>query len=133
MKRMPFEPPTEHYDERIKAIDEQICYLIKKRKDLSNNNPSFPTKQLITAWSKKYNFYEDFLNSVFADFLNENIYKPVVEPKRLLKNIPILKSLRSSEHQENGYIRSSGVGKASSGPGYIPNFKGETIHLLRLN
>ena len=71
MKRMPFEPPTEHYDEEIEAIDEQICNLIKQRKDLSNNNPGFPTKQLIANWAKKYNFYEDFLNSVFAHFLNE--------------------------------------------------------------
>lgn len=92
MKRMPFEPPTEHYDERIEAIDEQICELIKRRKDLSSQNPGFPTKQHITNWAKKYHFYEDFLNSVFADFLLEDIYKPIVEPFGFLKNIPILKS-----------------------------------------
>jgi hypothetical protein len=63
-----------------------------KRKELSKNNPGFPTKQLIADWSIKYNFYEDFLNSVFAHLLNEEIYKPVVEPKGFLKNIPILKS-----------------------------------------
>ena len=97
MKRMPFEPPTEHYDERIEAIDEQICQLIKQRKELSNNNPGFPTKQLIANWAKKYNFYEDFLNSVFAHFLNEEIYKPVVEPKGYLKNIPILKSFEKDD------------------------------------
>jgi hypothetical protein len=92
MKRMVFEPPTEHYDEKIESIDEQICNLIKQRKDLSNNNPGFPTKELITKWSLKFNFYEDFLNSVFSHFLSEEIYKPVVEPKGFLKNIPMLKS-----------------------------------------
>lgn len=92
MKRMPFEPPTEHYDEKIETIDEQICNLIEQRKELSNNNPGFPTKELITKWSMKYNFYEDFLNSVFSHFLNEDIYKPTVEPKGFLKNIPMLKS-----------------------------------------
>lgn len=92
MKRMQFESPTEHYDEHIEEIDEQICNLIMKRKELSKNNPGFPTKQLIADWSIKYNFYEDFLNSVFAHLLNEEIYKPVVEPKGFLKNIPILKS-----------------------------------------
>jgi hypothetical protein len=97
MKRMPFEPPTEHYDEHIGVIDEQICNLIKRRKELSNNNPGFPTKQLIADWSIKYNFYEDFLNSVFAHFLNEDIYKPVVEPKEFLKNIPILKSFEKDD------------------------------------
>ncbi|MFD2216425.1 hypothetical protein [Metabacillus endolithicus] len=92
MKRMPFEPPTEHYDEKIETIDEQICYLIEQRKELSNNNPGFPTKELINKWSMKYNFYEDFLNSVFSHFLNEEIYKPAVEPKGFLQNIPMLKS-----------------------------------------
>lgn len=92
MKRMPFEPPTEHYDKQIVSIDEHICNLIKQRKELSNNNPGFPTKDLISKWSIKYSFYEDFLNSVFSHLLNEDIYKPVVEPKGFLKNIPILKS-----------------------------------------
>jgi hypothetical protein len=45
----------------------------------------------------------------------------------------IVDSVPPSKYKENGYIRSSGVGKESSGPGYIPNFKGEPIHLLRLN
>jgi hypothetical protein len=97
MNRMPFEPPTEHYDEQIEAIDEQICKLIKQRKDLSKNNPGFPTKHLITNWAKKYNFYEDFLNSVFAHFLNEDIYKPVIEPQGFLKNIPLLKSFEKDD------------------------------------
>jgi hypothetical protein len=51
---MPFEAPTYHYDERIQAIDEQICELIKQRKDRSNQNPGFPTKELILAWSEKF-------------------------------------------------------------------------------
>jgi hypothetical protein len=97
MKLMPFEPPTEHYDDRIEAIDEQICNLIKQRKDTSNNNPGFPTKQLISDWSKKYNLYEEFLNSVFGHFLNEEIYRPVVEPKGFLKTIPILKSFEKDD------------------------------------
>ena len=70
MKRMSFEPPTEYYDERIEAIDEQICVLIKQRKDISNYNPGFPTKKLISDWSKKYNLYEEFLNGVFGHFFN---------------------------------------------------------------
>ncbi|WP_062106779.1 hypothetical protein [Bacillus niameyensis] len=97
MRRYEFEPPTDHYDQRIKDLDQQICELIKKRKDLSDNNPGFPTKQLISAWSKQFNFYEGFLNSVFMDFLNEDIYKPVVDPKGFLKNIPILKSFEKDK------------------------------------
>jgi len=97
MKRMPFEPPTEHYDKNIEAIDGQICNLIRQRKDLSKNNPGFPTKQLIASWAKQYNFYEEFLNSVFSHFLNEEFYRPVVEPKGYLKNIPILKSFEKDD------------------------------------
>lgn len=52
MKQMPFEPPVDHYDERIAAVDEQICQLIKQRKELSNNDPGFPTQQHIHDWSK---------------------------------------------------------------------------------
>jgi hypothetical protein len=68
LKRMPFEPPTQHYNQEIEAIDEQICHLIRLRKELSNNDPGFPTKDLIAEWSSKYGFYEDFLNSVFPLF-----------------------------------------------------------------
>jgi hypothetical protein len=96
MKRMTFEPPTDHYDNRLESIDEQICDLIKQRKELSKN-PGFPTKQLISAWSEKYNLYEDFINGVFSHFLHEEMFRPVVEPKGFLRNIPILKSFEKDE------------------------------------
>ncbi|MCM3764925.1 hypothetical protein [Neobacillus niacini] len=97
MKRMGFEPPTEHYDSRIEDIDEQICKLIKQRKDLTNNNPGFPTEQLINKWSKKYDLYELFLNGVFGHFYNEELFKPIVEPEGFVKNIPILKSFEKDD------------------------------------
>ncbi|WP_407270396.1 hypothetical protein [Radiobacillus sp. PE A8.2] len=92
MKQMRFEPPTEHYDEKIASIDEQICNLIMQRKEISDNNPGFPPKQMITRWAAKYNLYEDFINSVFSQFLDEDMYKPVVEPQGFLQNVPVLKS-----------------------------------------
>ena len=97
MEQMSFEPPTDHYDERIVMIDEQICQLINQRKELSNNNPGFPPKQYIADWSKKYHFYESFLDSVFANFFYEEVHKPVVEPKGFRKNIPILKSFERED------------------------------------
>lgn len=97
MKRISFEAPTEHYDERIEAIDEQICALMKQRKDISSNNPGFPPKILISNWSKKYNLYEEFLNGVFGHFFNEELYRPIVEPEGFLKNIPILKSFEKDD------------------------------------
>ncbi|GAB2324122.1 hypothetical protein IRB23M11_17440 [Alkalibacterium sp. m-11] len=97
MKPMLFEPPTDHYDERIAATDEQICQLIKQRKELSDNNPGFPTEKHITDWSKKYDFEEDFLNYIFVDLLNEDLYKPVVEPKNFIKNTPVMKAFENDD------------------------------------
>lgn len=97
MKRMPFERPTEHYDERLTAIDEQICALLKQRKDLSNNNPGFPFPELISIWSGKYDLYEDLLNSIFSTLRMEEEFKPRVEPKKFIKHIPILKSVEKDE------------------------------------
>ncbi|MBM6613844.1 hypothetical protein JTF06_02910 [Desemzia sp. RIT804] len=97
MEQMSFEPPTDHYDERIATIDEQICQLINQRKELSNNNPGFPTKQYIADWSKKHHFYEDFLNSIFSNFFYEDVHRPVVKPTGFRKNIPILKSFERED------------------------------------
>ncbi len=94
---MQFEPPTDHYDERIAATDEQIYKLIKQRKEISCNNPGFPTKRYITEFSKKYKFDENFLNYIFVNLLNEDLYKPIVEPKNFLKNTPILKAFEKDD------------------------------------
>jgi hypothetical protein len=97
MKRMPFERPTEHYDERIIPIDEKICALLKERKELSNQNPGFPPPENITNWAKKYGLYEDLLNSVFGTLRMEDEFKPRVEPKNFIKHIPILQSVEIDE------------------------------------
>ncbi|MFC7681031.1 hypothetical protein [Paenibacillus sp. GCM10028914] len=97
MKRMPFTPPTAYYDERIKDIDEQLCSLIKRRKETSNENPGFPNEQFIKQWASKYSLYEDLLNSFFSLFLNEQLFKPQIEPKGFRRNIPVLKSFEQDE------------------------------------
>lgn len=97
MKLYQFEPPTDHYDGRHEEIDEQICELIKIRKNLSGSTPSFPTKRLISDWSRKYDLYEEFLQGLFFHLFNEEIYKPAVVPKGFMKNIPVLKSFEKEE------------------------------------
>lgn len=93
MKRMPFERPVEHYDERIYNIDEQICELLKLRKQLSNNNPGFPPFEYISKWAETFELYEDFLKAVFGTFSSEEHFKPMVEPSDFRKHIPLLKSV----------------------------------------
>ncbi|ETT32597.1 MULTISPECIES: hypothetical protein [unclassified Paenibacillus] len=93
MLRIPFERPTEHYDERIIDIDKQICSLIKKRKEVSDNNPGFPPLEYISKWSEEQGLYEGFLMSLFGNMMNEEQYKPMIEPAGFRQHIAILKSV----------------------------------------
>jgi hypothetical protein len=96
MKQLPFERPTDHYDERIQSIDEKICELFQKRKDLSDHNPGFPPFELISDWAKKFGLYEELLKSVFGTLRNEEQFKPIIEPKGYKKHISVLKSVEKN-------------------------------------
>jgi hypothetical protein len=97
MKQIPFERPTEHYDERLYPIDEQICSLLKQRKDTSNNNPGFPPLEDISKWAEKYDLYEDLLRSIFGVLRNDDHFRPQVEPTNFQKYIPVLKSVEKEQ------------------------------------
>ncbi len=91
MKRRRFERPTDHYDERISSIDEQICALFKQRKEISNNNPGFPPLETIASLAEKHELYEDLLIHVFETLRNDEHLRPRVEPNGFQKHLPILK------------------------------------------
>lgn len=93
MKRMPFERPTEHYDERLIPIDEQICSLLKQRKDISDNNPGFPPLEDISKWAEKFDLYEDLLRSLFGLLENDDHYRPQIEPTDFQKYLTVSKSV----------------------------------------
>lgn len=94
MQRMPFERPTDDYDEKISSIDEQLCALIKQRKDISSNNPGFPPAEYISNWASKFGLYEELLHSLFGTLgTDEEFFKPPVEPKGFMKHVPILQSV----------------------------------------
>ncbi|WP_102275363.1 hypothetical protein [Cytobacillus massiliigabonensis] len=93
MKRTGFIRPTVYYDERISTIDEQLCHLIRKRKELSYNNPGFPPDKNISKWAKQFDLYEDLLRSIFGTLRMDDDFKPRVEPHNFIKHIPILKSV----------------------------------------
>ncbi|HDR7742977.1 TPA: chorismate mutase [Bacillus pacificus] len=92
MKRMGFERPTDYYDERLYTIDEKICALLKERKELSDGNPGFPHDEAIYKWAKQYEFYPDYLNSLFSSMMDESEFKPRVEPTKFQKHIPVCKT-----------------------------------------
>ncbi|MDR3542077.1 MAG: hypothetical protein P4L69_14075 [Desulfosporosinus sp.] len=91
--RMPFRSPTEYYCELLAPIDEQICALLVKRKEISNDNPGFPQSDLIAAWSQQYELNEDWLRRIFAYMFGEHHFLPQLEPAGFLKFVPILKSV----------------------------------------
>ena len=97
MTRLPFERPTNSYDERLFSIDEQLCALLKKRKDISSNNPGIPPEEAITNWAIKYDLYEDYLSSLFGSLRLEDFFKPRVEPSGFRKHLPVLKSVELNE------------------------------------
>ncbi|NQX45694.1 hypothetical protein HQN87_10160 [Paenibacillus tritici] len=97
MRLLPFERPTEHYDERIVEIDKEICSLIQQRKDVSDDNPGYPPFEYISEWSETFELYEDFLKVLFATMMNEKQFKPRVEPSGFRKHIEILRSVEKDE------------------------------------
>ncbi|WP_042460157.1 hypothetical protein [Neobacillus dielmonensis] len=98
MKRLRFERPTDYYDNRLFPIDDEICALLKKRREVSNHNPGFPPADSLAEWSAKYGLYEDLLNSLFGLLRNEEIFKTRVEPRNFIKHIPVLKAVEKDGH-----------------------------------
>lgn len=60
MKRIQFELPAEHYDEKLYPIDEQLCSLLKQRKDTSNNNPGIPPLEDLSSGRQNMNFMKTY-------------------------------------------------------------------------
>lgn len=89
--------PTDKYGERLFSIDEQLCELLKKRKDFSTSNSGFPPKEVIAHWAKKYDLYEDYLNALFGTVGLVDYFKPRVDPAGFRKHIPVLKSVEIND------------------------------------
>lgn len=60
MRKVPVEQSS-FYNEEILSIDDQICALLKQRKELSNNNPGFPASEYISSWMEKYGDFVIYL------------------------------------------------------------------------
>ncbi|MED4054575.1 hypothetical protein P4654_10635 [Niallia taxi] len=74
----------EQYDSRLEKIDEQICGLINKRKSIASKS-SFPSPQLITSWSTKYDLYEDFLGGYFITYCMKTYLSHIQTQKDFVK------------------------------------------------
>jgi hypothetical protein len=97
MRRMPFERPTEYYDDKLLPIDEELCSLLQQRKQVSHKNPGYPKLEDIAKWAEKYDLYEDLLRSIFGVLENEEAFKPQIEPEDFQKYIRILQAVETEE------------------------------------
>lgn len=93
MRKLPFVPPEDFYLEELRPLDEQLCELLKRRKEISDGKPGFPPAAYIMEWAEKYGFYEDFLNYLFRDLREEEAHRPFVEPHGFRKHLPVMKSV----------------------------------------
>ena len=95
MKRMSFSDHTYYYCESLAVIDKQICALLAQRKELSDDNPGLPGRELISTWCEQYGLNEEKIQRIFASMSSEHSFLPheQVEPTEFLKFVPILKSV----------------------------------------
>lgn len=91
-KSMPFERPTDYYDNRALRIDGEICELLKTRREVTNGNPGFPPLDYISQWAQEYGHYESQLHALFNLIMREDYYRPVLEPTGFRKIVQIFKS-----------------------------------------
>jgi len=77
----------------LAPLDEEICSLLAKRKELSNQNPGFPDPDLISQWSQAFGLKEYWLCIIFSHLLSEERIHVPVEPIEFLKFIPVLRSV----------------------------------------
>lgn len=88
---------SSYYDQQLLTIDDQLCKLLKQRKELSNNNPGVPPVESISKWAEKYGVYEDLLNSLFWLLRNEESFRPKVEPINFRRHLPVMKAVEKGD------------------------------------
>lgn len=95
MRKMSYGYTTDYYCESLAVIDEQICELLAKRKELSNDNPGLPGLELTSTWCKQYGLNEEKIRNIFASMSSERsfLHHEQLEPTEFLKFVPILKSV----------------------------------------
>lgn len=97
MKKDAIERSSQSYKKELFEIDEQICALLKQRKDLSSDHLGFPTDEVFSKWAQKYDLYEDYLSSLFGTIKMHDFFKPRVEPYGFRKHLSVLKSVEVDE------------------------------------
>lgn len=90
MRMMAFRPPTEHYDERLKDIDEKISALVSERYAISEGNPGFPRPESLNDWADKYDTPLRLLQHLFAFLHRRPDFRERVQPGQFLRFVPVM-------------------------------------------
>ena len=90
MQMMPFHPPTEHYDERLKDIDEKISALVSERWAISDGSPGFPRSEYLTDWADKYNTPLRLLQHLFAFLHRRPDFRERIKPDQFMHLVPVM-------------------------------------------
>jgi hypothetical protein len=89
-----FRPPTDYCCEAVDPVDEQLCALIAKRKDVSGNNPGFPGVDRIAAWCERYGLNEQMIWHVFNQLYHGDRFQPPPVPTGFRRFVPIVKFVK---------------------------------------
>lgn len=68
------------------------------RKDILNNKQALPTEELVAKWSARYGLYKEFIDSLFMTMMNEEHFKPMVEPEVFRRHIQILQAIDQGDY-----------------------------------
>ncbi len=90
MRIMPFRPPTEHYDERLRDIDEKISALVSERYAISEDNPGFPRTEYLNDWAQRYGMSVRLLQHLFAFLHRRPEFREPVNPDQFLRFVPVM-------------------------------------------
>lgn len=90
MRFMPFHPPTDHYDERLKDLDEKISALVAERHAISDGNPGFPRPAYLNDWADKYGTPLSLLQTLFMMLHRPPDFRERVQPDQFLRFAPVM-------------------------------------------
>lgn len=87
-----FHAPTDHYDERVKSIDEEIAASIAKRQAVAEGHPGFPRAEYLEAWANQHALPVSILQQTFRVLQRWPVSRERVIPERYLRFIPLMRT-----------------------------------------
>ncbi len=97
MRMMPFRPPTEYYDERLKDMDEKISALVSERYAISEGNPGIPRPAYLKDWADKYDTPLIVLQRVFAFLHQRPDSRERIQPDQFLRFVPVMAAAQHND------------------------------------